>query len=222
MRRYVMPPMRGTLRTRLLLNAFVEPSEAASRLPEGLRPRVTRGGTLVGCCLLEIEDMRPGPFPARVGLGQLAAAHRVAVEWDAATGTQSGVFVVGRCTNSRVAELAGGRLAPGVFARAVIEKQADRWSVHGDGMDIEATVKRLPAEGSEVCDADAGMCIHADVGVSVGRGGALESAVMVPSTRSAIALDNVAFESSFIRGFASARPARSYLMRDVEVVWSRA
>lgn len=51
--------MRGTIRSRLLVNALVEPDEAARRLPTGLRPHIVGGGTVVGCCLLDIVDIRP-------------------------------------------------------------------------------------------------------------------------------------------------------------------
>src|SRR5262245_36571416 len=84
MRRYGRRTVRGTLRRRLLVNAVVDPDEAAGRLPAGLRPHVTAGGaTVVGCCLLEIDDLRPDPVPARAGVALRAAAHRISAEWDA-------------------------------------------------------------------------------------------------------------------------------------------
>jgi hypothetical protein len=43
--------MRGTIRSRLLVNALVDPDEAAQRLPDGLRPHVTSHGKVVGGCL---------------------------------------------------------------------------------------------------------------------------------------------------------------------------
>jgi hypothetical protein len=45
------PLVRGVIRRRLLVNAVVDPDEAAARLPVGLRPHVTDLGTVVGCCL---------------------------------------------------------------------------------------------------------------------------------------------------------------------------
>ena len=60
--------IRGTIRRRLLVNAVVDPDEAARRLPVGLRPHVTALGTVVGCCLLEIDRIRPAYLPERAGM----------------------------------------------------------------------------------------------------------------------------------------------------------
>ncbi len=46
------------------------------------------------------------------------AAHRVAVEWDATGGPQSGVYIPRRDSNSVLTVLAGGRLFPGEHHRA--------------------------------------------------------------------------------------------------------
>lgn len=48
--------VRGVLRRRLLVNAVVDPDEAAARLPICLRPHETPLGTVVGCCLLDIAE----------------------------------------------------------------------------------------------------------------------------------------------------------------------
>lgn len=57
--------IRGTIRRRLLVNALVDPDEAASHLPAGLRPHKVAGGTLVGCCLLDIDSIWPALLPLR-------------------------------------------------------------------------------------------------------------------------------------------------------------
>ena len=54
--------IRGTIRRRLLVNAVVDPDEAARHLPVGLHPHEVEGGTLAGCCLLDIDSIRP-PSP---------------------------------------------------------------------------------------------------------------------------------------------------------------
>ena len=74
--------VEGTLRRRLLINAVVDPDEAAARLPVGLRPHVTDVGTVVGCCLLDVVRLRPAGLPAVAGIGMRAAAHRISAEWD--------------------------------------------------------------------------------------------------------------------------------------------
>ncbi len=87
--------VHGTIRRRLLVNALVDPDEAARYLPAGLRPHVTRGGTVVGCCLLDIDSIRPASLPGNVGARLRAAAHRVSVEWEDDMGaTTVGVYVL--------------------------------------------------------------------------------------------------------------------------------
>ncbi len=105
------PAIRGTIRHRLLVNAVVDPDEAASRLPDGVRPHVTDLGTVVGVCLLEIGAIRPAGVPAAVGTTVRAAAHRISVEWDSRSGASvTGVYVPVRHTDSRLAVVvAGGR-----------------------------------------------------------------------------------------------------------------
>src|ERR671918_3138778 len=84
----------GTIRRRLLVNVLVDPDEAARALPAGLRPHLTDGGTVVGCCLLDIADIRPAPLPRLLGTGLRAVAHRISVEWDDEFGaTTVGVYV---------------------------------------------------------------------------------------------------------------------------------
>src|SRR5262245_12159607 len=103
----------ATIRRRLLLNAVVDPDEAAARLPTGVRPHVTPLGTIVGCCLLEIDHARPAGLPAAAGMSVLAAAHRISVEWDEPDDPGGpptvGVYVPVRHTGSRLGAALGGR-----------------------------------------------------------------------------------------------------------------
>ena len=121
--------IRGTLRSRLLINTLVDPDEVTSHLPEGVRPHVTTGGTVVGCCLLDIAAVRPAPVPATLGSRLRAAAHRISVEWDDECGlTEVGVYVPTRHTDSRTAILAGGRRFPGVPSPRE-DRGGRRWAV---------------------------------------------------------------------------------------------
>jgi len=58
------------------------------------------------------------------------AAHRVAVEWDAESGRQSGVYIPRRDSNSVVTVLAGGRLFPGVHHRASFDVHETARNLH--------------------------------------------------------------------------------------------
>lgn len=218
----------GRLRRRLLVNAVVDPDEAASRLPAGVRPHVTPAGTVVGCCLLAIDHLRPARTPAALGIAQLAAAHRISIEWENDDGDLVvGVYVPERRTNSRLAIAIGGRWFPGVHrpADVVVRDVAGgfEWSVRGGDFGIATTVDTTGRRTAELsCDPIAGTCVGANVGLSLDHHGVLEGARMEPSRRTACTVEVVSLESTFISSFASARPAPAYLMEDVAVAWTRA
>ena len=135
--------VQGTLRRRLLVNAVVDPDEAARHLPPGLRPHVTPAGTVVGCCLLEIEHLRPGRMPAAIGIAMRAAAHRISAEWENDNGERVvGVYVPERRTDSRLAVAVGGRWFPGVHRPAdiVVRDTGDGFRVVG----VAAATSRSP------------------------------------------------------------------------------
>jgi len=219
--------VRGTLRRRILINAFVDPDEAAQHLPAGLRPHVTAAGTIVGCCLLEIEYLRPAPLPASFGIRLRAAANRISAEWENDEDERVvGVYVPERRTDSRLAIALGGRWFPGVHrpAGVAVRDTIDGlvWSVRGGEFAIAATVSVGGRTSSDAaCDPIAGTCVGADVGLSRNHNGALEGARMEPMRRTVRRVDVVALDSTFIAGFATARPAPAYLMEDVAVAWTR-
>ena len=224
--------MRGTIRRRLLVNALVDPDEAARRLPAGVRPHVVDGGgTVVGCCLVDFARIRPARVPAALGISFRAAADRLSVEWDDHAGrTVVGVYVPVRCSDSRLGVLLGGRRYPGPQQPARITATEAgrhvRWSVddaagRGDyRIRLAATVDDEPA--SAFHDPVGAACVGATLGLSPDRCGGVEGARMEPDHRVARELRVEEIDSTFLSGFASARPAPSYLLRDVEVTWSAA
>ena len=221
--------MRGTIRSRLLVNALVDPDEAAQRLPRALRPHVTRQGTVVGCSLLDIVAIRPARLPM-VGICLRAAAHRISVEWDGDDGVATiGVYVPLRVTESRAAIALGGRVFPGVHRRASVNLSQDgrhvAWSVQA-GDEPGAYSVRVDASSRDAspllaCEPVGGTCLSAEVGLSPRHDGALEAARMTPLHRHAQLVDIHDLKSAFLASFASAVPAPSYLMRDVDVTWTR-
>lgn len=219
--------VRGVLRRRLLVNAVVDPDEAAARLPAGLRPHVTPSGTVIGCCLLEIVQLRPACAPARFGIGQLAVACRVSAEWIDTTGdTVVGVWVPARRTTSKLAVAAGGRWFPGVHTLADITVDTGggqlSWRVDSDdAFRLDVTASAVGPVG-EAVDVVGCTCLHAAIGVSADRHGQLEAARMQPAHRTAQPVDVEHLDSAFIAGFATARPAPSYLMEHVPVDWTPA
>ena len=222
--------IRGTLRSRLLINTLVDPDEATPHLPAGVRPHVTTGGTIVGCCLLDIAAVRPAPLGAMFGSGLRAVAHRFSVEWDDEFGlTEVGVYVPTRHTNSRAAVLAGGRWFPGVHQPASIELIDDGhlvdWHIAPtDSMNqygLRASASVDPAPSSMMSEPVGAICVGAAIGLSPNHHGALEAARMTPNHRRAQLVHVADLQSEFLTQFTTAEPAPSYLMRDVDVVWTK-
>jgi hypothetical protein len=223
--------VRGVIRRRLLVNAVVDPDEAARRLPDGMRPHVTRDGTVVGCCLLDIGAVRPPGVPAVLGQPLRAAAHRISVEWkDESGATVTGVYVPVRHTDSRLAVALGGRWFPGVHERARIEVSTSpfdvRWLIEPTGpkgLDVRVAVSlRVDAVVGAMCDEVGATCLGASIGVSPDRRARLEAARMEPSHRDAQEVTVDELDSGFIESFSTARLSTAYLMCDAGVTWTRA
>ena len=222
--------IRGTIRRRLLVNALVDPDEAARHIPAGLRPHEVAGGTVVGCCLLDMDSIRPASLPGTVGARLRAAAHRISVEWEDETGaTTVGVYVPTRHADSQAAIALGGRWFPGVHRRAAIALAEDdrciRWSIEpvdrqtDYGVRVIASIASSPT--STPCEPIGGTCLSAAVGLSPSRHGGLEAARMEPDHRRAQRVEIDDLDSAFLARFSTAGPAPSYLMRDVDVTWTK-
>ena len=109
-----IPVIKGTIKRRLLVNFRAEPAVVQRMLPQPFRPKLHRGRSLVGICLIRLEQMRPAGLPGALGLSSENAAHRIAVEWTDAAGIQrEGVFIPRRDTGSFLNRVAGGRVFPG-------------------------------------------------------------------------------------------------------------
>lgn len=210
-----------------MVNALVDPGEAARHLPAGVRPHATGDGTIVGCCLVDLAGVRPARMPATVGTSFLAAAHRISVEWDDEHTTTVGVYVPLRLTPSRAAVALGGRVFPGVHGRASIRLTDDgqrvAWSVEaGDSYSVHVDARADDAPPSAPCEPIGGTCLGAEFGLSPGHDGLVEVARMRPSHRQAQLVDVAHLESAFLASFTTAVPAPSYVVRDVDVTWSQA
>ena len=219
--------MNGVVVRRLLVSSLVDPDEVAPRLPASVRPHVVDGGTVVGCCLLELGSVRTGPLPAVVGAPVRAAAHRMSVEWDGPDGVEVGVFVPVRSTDSRLAAAVGGRLVPGVHRRvpfattASADFLAHRVDEAGAPFHIDVAVRR----GGPIGDADDVMtatCLAARVGLSPGRRRPLDAIRMDLSHHRVEEVAVERLESPFLRWFSTLGPVTGRLLADAEVTWSRA
>ena len=186
------------------------------------------GTTLVGCCLLEISDLRPNALPAVVGVRVRAAAHRISVEWDGANGeTQVGVYVPMRHTDSRLAAALGGRLFPGVHqhTRIDVARTATHldWHVgdldgdNGFGLQVRVDTNIPMIDPTPLLCST---CVDPTLGLSPDHHGRLEAARMAPDSRKVRAVHVDELRSTFLDGYESATPATAYLMEDLGVRWS--
>jgi hypothetical protein len=189
-------------------------------------------GTVIGCCLLEIADIRPAGLPAAVGINLRAAAHRLSVEWDDEAGrTIVGVYVPVRLTDSRLAVTVGGRLFPGVHRPAMIQvlDEPDRFTWRVDAPDARDPFGIRVAVGlpsaSPVASPDDAVgqtCLAAAVGLSPDHHGIVEAVRMEPDHHLARAVEITDLRSDFVSSFATAVPAPAYLMENVKVRWTPA
>lgn len=116
-----VPTMRGVIERRILVNFRIDPAVLQGVVPHPFRPQVVSGKGIGGICLIRLGQLRPNGLPTALGLRSENAAHRIAVEWDAADGVKTGVYIPRRDTDSALNALAGGRLFPGVHHRADFE-----------------------------------------------------------------------------------------------------
>lgn len=232
-RRHGPGDLLGVIRHRLLVNQLVDPAEAASWLPDGMRPHVSSsGGVVVGCCLLAIESARPWPAPAKLGATVRAAAHRISAEVVSGSGEViRSVYVPGRHTDGLLPVIAGGRILPGVHERAWIDlsvsDEAVSWDVRGrsathdqDGFNIRVVADRTNA--TDATSEIASIVIGTELGLSPGhRPDSIESAELCPATLKAQTVELSLLESDFLDRFSTAEPAETLLMTDVELLWRR-
>jgi hypothetical protein len=151
-----LPSVAGVIRRRLLVNYRVDPDVVARQLPAPFTPKLHQGYAIAGICLIRLEGIRPRGLPRALGFSSENAAHRIAVRWTSPEGAQEGVFVPRRDSNSRINQLAGGRLFPGEHnaARFEVTESGDSIALSmaandgGASVDVSATVTNALPPGS--------------------------------------------------------------------------
>lgn len=120
--------IEGVIARRVLLNYRVDPDVVSKILPPQFTPKLYRGHSVVGVCMIRFESLHPRFLPKFLGIGSENAAHRYAVEWQVGDERKDGVFIPRRDTNSFFNQALGGRVFPGIFNRSEFETQesADR------------------------------------------------------------------------------------------------
>lgn len=150
-----VPTITGLIRRRLLVNYHAEPSAVQRLLPKRFRPKLHAGHAIIGICLIRLEQIRPRPLPAIFGISSENAAHRIAVEWQAAEGVREGVYIARRDTGSWLNHLAGGRLFPGAHQLASfrVTDRDDQIDLRMDAADGDVYVRVCGGE-SETLPVD--------------------------------------------------------------------
>jgi hypothetical protein len=123
-----------TIERRLLVNYRIDPEVVRRQLPAPFRPQLVSGWAVGGVCFIRLGELRPNGWPGSVGITTENVAHRFAVEWDDECGTQVGVYIPRRDTNSRITALVGDRLFPGMHQMATFD-------IHEAGPDLRLEVQ---------------------------------------------------------------------------------
>ncbi|MUK90756.1 hypothetical protein GMD78_20580 [Ornithinibacillus sp. L9] len=114
--------IKGLIKRRLLVNYQVDPDVIQNVIPPPFKPKIIKGNSIIGVCLIRLEDIRPSLLASlSVGISSENAAHRIAVEWVEEGIKKEGVYIFRRDTNSKLNTLVGGRLFPGVHKFADFE-----------------------------------------------------------------------------------------------------
>lgn len=147
-----MKEVVGVIDHRILLNYRIDPEVMKKNLPDEFTPKVVDGYAIGGICQVSLSEMRLKGMPSFFGTRSHNAAHRIAVN----SSQGEGVYVTRRDTNSFMNSVSGGRVFPGVYAKAsfTVSTAGDRYSVRIENkkkelmMSIAAEVVPEMPEGS--------------------------------------------------------------------------
>lgn len=227
--KFPVPKLAANIERRLLINYRVDPAVAQSLLPDSLRPQLVDGSAVAGVCLLRLGALRPAWMSARIGWGAENAAHRIAVEWDDARGTHSGVYIPQRHSASWLPVAVGGRIFPGVHEHAHFESReaGGRLTVAmtSTTTNVRADVVIASTWSSTLFETveDASAFFQAGaVGWSPSRGGTLEGLRLETTQWRVLPGEALSVESSFFDALPSgaAELDSVLVMRNVPIEWS--
>jgi len=108
-----LPTIHGYIDRRILVNFTADPETVRKIIPEPFRPKIYKGNSVVGICLIRLKNIKPKGLPDFLGISSENGAHRIAVEWDEEAQVKEGVYIPRRDTSLRLNALVGGRIFPG-------------------------------------------------------------------------------------------------------------
>lgn len=226
---FPMPSMAATIERCLLINYRLDSLIAQNLLPASLRPQLVDGSAVAGICLLRLGSFRPKFVRSELGWGAENAAHRIAVEWDDADGTHSGVYVSQRHSASWVPVIAGARVFPGVHhhARFDVTEDDGRFQVEmrapGVNVAVDVAISSTWSSTLFATLADASAFFRSgSVGWSPNRYGKLEGLRIDTDRWKVEAGSDLRVESSFFNALpaGAAEFDCALVMRNVPIVWS--
>ena len=141
------------------MNYRIDPEVLERHLPAPFRPHLISGWAVGGVCFIRLGGLRPAHFPRAIGLTTENVAHRFAVEWDDDRGTQVGVFIPRRDTDSRLTALAGDRVFPGIhrLARVGVHEDGPALRIgvtsHDGGLGLSVSAQESATLGSQLFDS---------------------------------------------------------------------
>jgi hypothetical protein len=157
-----IPVIQGKIKRRLLVNFRADPEVVQRLLPNRFRPKLHHGKSLVGICLIRLEEIRPRGFPSQLGFSSENAAHRIAVEWTEKDGSsKEGVFIPRRDTASILTRFMGGRFFPGEHhpAKFVVIESNGHIDFSMKSSDGEVSVKVIGLESELLPSSSCFSCL---------------------------------------------------------------
>ncbi len=153
-----LPTLKGTIKRRLLVNFKADPEIIQRVIPRPFRPKLHRDNSIVGVCLIRLENIRPVGLPGFIGVSSENAAHRIAVERTDGSGRyRQGVYIPRRDTGSLINHLAGGRVFPGEHhsARFDVQDDGNRINFSMESQDKSVSVRLA---GTQKCGLPSSSC----------------------------------------------------------------
>lgn len=120
-----LPIITGIIDRRILVNFRIDRDAISQFLPEPFEPVLHEGYGIGGICLIRFKDLRPNGMPSAIGVSSENGAHRFAVKWVENGIEKEGVYIARRDSSSRLNNILGGRIFPGVQSFSDIESKEE-------------------------------------------------------------------------------------------------